>query len=199
MKFSRALTLMLIALAAGCSGPIEVPTDYPEPIVEPLPYRVGYLIDFDFRNYNYTDEDNRKISFPLGPQQTALFENVFGAVFAQAESVESLETSGFDLLLQPKLIEYAFLSPEDTASKFYSASMKYQVRIYASDGSLLGYWPMVAYGKSRDRLLKGNESLAEATALALRDTAAALSTRFRAAIEKRAWQQSDPEPQDAST
>ncbi len=192
-RFRHCLTVLAVTALCACAGPVEVTSEYPAPIVEPLPYRVGYLLDFDFRNYQFTDQDNKKISFSLGPQQSALFENVLSAVFAQAQPVESIEASGFDLLLQPKLVEYAYLSPEDTASKFYAASMKYQVRIYDANGSLLGYWPLVAYGKSRDRLLKGNESLAEATSLALRDAAAALSTRFRAAVEKQDWQQDDGE------
>lgn len=185
---------ILVSGVAGCAGTVTVTDQFPVPVVDPLPYRVGYLLDEEFSSYVHANEDD-KVSFELGPQQSQLYRDTFEAIFTEAVPLDQLAAPGLDLVLEPKLIEYAYLTPDDNGTKFFSASMKYQVRIYSADGKLLGYWPFVAFGKSRTKFMNRNEALGEATSLALRDAAAALVTRFRQAIEKEQWREGDPEEQ----
>ncbi len=200
-QFSLPATLFLaIIVLTGCAGTVTVSDSYPTPVVDPLPYSVGYVIDNEFRNYTYVDEDN-KLDFALGPQQSALYAQVFEAIFERATEVSDKSEQSFDLLLEPRLVEYGYLSPEDSASKFFAASMKYQIRIFDSNGDALGYWQFTAYGKSRTKLLGRNQALGEATSTALRDAAAAIVTRFRAAVEKQDWtkEQTEDTESDAQT
>ena len=112
-------------------------------------------------------------------------------MFVQAITLTTPDASSagvdVDLVIEPMLQEYAYLSPIETATDFYAVSLKYQIRIYSPDGVIIGYWPLVAFGKSRTRLLNKNESLGDATTMALRDVAAAMVSQFRTIVEKQAW------------
>ena len=187
-NLSRALLLTL--LLSACAGQVIVSQEFPEPIAVPLPQRVGVYYSPEFLAYVYQDEES-KISFELGSKQHSLFGKVFDALFLQAFAVTTIETAAsgpdVDLVVEPVLQEYAFLSPVETATDFYSVSLKYQIRIYSPDGTIIGYWPLVAFGKSRTRLLNKNESLGDATTMALRDVAAAMVSQFRNIVEKEEW------------
>ena len=176
-------------LLGGCGGEVLIRESFPEPVVEPLPYRVGVYFNPGFRDFHYEDADSG-ISFELGSKQAALFRTVFEALFLQAIPVASTSGEGatdLDLVLEPVLEEYAFLAPGETATNFFAVSLKYQVRLYSGSGDLIGYWPFVAYGKNRTQLINRNESLGDATTRALRDAAAALVSQFRRVVEHEEW------------
>ena len=187
---TRLQLLLVLLLLSGCAGQVIVSQEFPEPIAVPLPQRVGVYYNPEFLGYNYSDEDSR-IKFELGSKQRSLFGKVFDAMFLQAIPLSNVDatTSGFnvDLVIEPMLQEFAFLSPIETATDFYAVSLKYQIRIYSPDGAIVGYWPLVAFGKSRTRLVNKNESLGDATTMALRDVAAAMVSQFRNIVEKEGW------------
>lgn len=186
----RALLPGAALLLTACAGEVIVRDTFPDPIVEPLPYRVGVLFSPQFQNYVYSNEDSG-ISFELGSKQTALYRTVFDAMFLQTVPVTDVRNGGsevpLDLVVEPVLEEYAFLAPAETATDFFAVSLKYQVRLYSGDGDLIGYWPFVAYGKNRSKLLNRNESLGDATSRALRDAAAALVSQFREVVLNEQW------------
>lgn len=190
-KLTTLLQLLLTALMlSACAGQVIISQEFPEPIAIPLPQRIGVYYNPEFLGYNYSDEDSR-IKFELGSKQRSLFGKVFDAMFLQAIPVATVDAEAagvnVDLVIEPMLQEYAFLSPTETATDFYSVSLKYQIRIYSPDGTIIGYWPLVAFGKSRTRMLNKNESLGDATTMALRDVAAAMVSQFRNIVEKEEW------------
>lgn len=191
MAFKTSLiALGFAALVAGCGGGGLVPleTTFPAPVVEQLPLQVGLLYGDQFRGFEYND-DETKWRVPLGADQTRLFDNVFRAMFAQTTevSVKNIDDSSLDAILEPVLDEYAFITPRETGTGFYAVSMKYRIKIYRPGGDYVGHFPMVAYGKSRSGLMNKGASLGEATTMALRDAAAALSTQFREEFSKEGW------------
>lgn len=194
MNLAPAFRPAVVGIAAlftliGCSGTVTVTDQFPDPLVEPLPLRVGLFMSPEFRGYVHEDDDVG-VKFELGSKQSALYRTVFDSLFLQA-----IEVSGhggdadLDLVIEPVLEEYAFLSPAETATNFYAVSLKYQMRLYSGDGELIGYWPFVAYGKNRTQMINKFESLGDATSLALRDAAAALVTQFRDVLVSRQWDQ----------
>lgn len=195
-KLARIACLIFAAglLCACAGGTITVENQYPEPIVDPLPYAVGVYMSPAFRTYVYEHEEG-KVEFELGSKQTALFTTVLGAMFERMEVlgdvVQGAQGGRFDLILEPVLEEYGYLAPAEMASEFYAVSIKYHVRVYSGDGTLVGYWPMVAYGKNRTGLIDNKASLGDATTMALRDAAAAMVSQFRDVIEKRQWKAPD--------
>lgn len=180
-------------LLVGCAGEVLVRESFPEPVVEPLPFRVGVYLSPSFQDFVY-DDDDAGITFELGSKQSALYRTVFDAMFLQTVPVSSIDGDGadgarLDLVLEPVLEEYAFLAPAETATEFFAVSLKYQVRMYSGNGELIGYWPFIAYGKNRGKLIGQNESLGDATSRALRDAAAALVSEFRSVVENEEWKQ----------
>ncbi|MEM7707390.1 MAG: hypothetical protein AAF358_17660 [Pseudomonadota bacterium] len=187
----RLLFALLMALTlAGCAGTVVIEQEFPEPVVQPLPFSAGIYYSPQFSQYVYTEEEG-KLTFELGTKQQAVYDKIFGALFEQTIAVPSPDQDnssyGVDLVLEPVLEEYAFLSPAETATNFYAVSMKYQIRLYSDQGTIVGYWPFVAYGKDRKRFVNGNQSLGEATTLALRDAAAAMVSQFKGVVEKQQW------------
>ncbi len=185
-----ALSLFLITILASCGGKIIVADSYPLPVVDPLPYRAGIYMSPEFRNYVHVDED-AKLNLELGSKQSALYDQIFQAMFSETRSLNSLTATdidqNLDIIIEPALQEYAFLSPVDTATHFYAVSMKYQIRLYSESGELIGYWPFVAYGKDRKSFGSGKAALGEATTSALRDAAAAMSSQFHDVVENERW------------
>ncbi|MDX1571435.1 MAG: hypothetical protein R3200_13195 [Xanthomonadales bacterium] len=186
----RNFLLASVLLLGGCAGEVIVRDTFPTPVVEPVPYRVGVYYSPRFQGYVYDNEENG-VSFELGSKQTALYRTVFEAMFLQTIPVNSTEGSAsygdLDLILEPVLEEYAFLAPSETATDFFAVSLKYQIRLYSGSGDLIGYWPFVAYGKNRTKLVNKNESLGDATSRALRDAAAALVSQFRTVVITEQW------------
>ena len=180
---------LLVILVTACSGQVVIRQDFPSPLVAPLPYRVGIYFSPEFEQYVYADEES-DLNFELGNVQMNLYRQVFGALFLQAVPVAAIEHQSdyeLDLIIEPVLQEYAYLAPIETATDFYAVSLKYQIRLYSTEGDLIGYWPFVAYGKDRKQLIRNNESLGQATTVALRDAAAALVTQFREVVEQETW------------
>ncbi len=186
------LGAVLGALGACAGGPVPIETTFPQPVVDPLPYRVGVFYSPEFNNYVYTDEEG-KVEFELGSKQRAVYDRVFQAMFADTVALTSIDgpprPEPLDVVLEPVLDEYGFLTPAETATKFYSVSLKYHIRLYQDDGTLIGYWPFVAYGKDRKGFGNNNVSLGEATTLALRDAAAAIISQFGGVLKEQRWKQ----------
>ncbi|MDJ0656834.1 MAG: hypothetical protein QNJ40_21920 [Xanthomonadales bacterium] len=188
VRLAGALLVPLMLM--GCAGQVVIESKFPTPVVEPLPYQVGVYYAPEFTGYIYSDDES-KLEFELGSKQTAVYDKIFASMFQRAVLVGSVETpqaeNQLDLLVEPVLQEYAFLSPGETATNFYSVSMKYQIRLYGEGGTIIGYWPFVAYGKDRKQFVNSNVSLGEATTLALRDAAAAMVSQFRTVVEQEQW------------
>ncbi len=182
--------LLAALMLAGCAGTVVIESEFPEPVVKAMPFSAGIYYSPEFKEYIYKEEEG-KLEFELGTKQLAVYDKIFGALFEQTINVPSADGDnsafGVDLVLEPVLEEYAFLSPQETATNFYAVSMKYQIRLYSDQGTIVGYWPFVAYGKDRKKFVNGNQSLGEATTLALRDAAAAMVSQFKGVVEKEQW------------
>jgi len=194
------LTGVLIGLSA-CGGTVAIRDYFPDPVVAPLPYQVGVYYSPEFSSYRYHNEED-KVNFELGSKQVRLFDKVFAAMFTSRTAVSDPDSGQaqqqLDLILVPVLDEYAFLSPAETATNFYTVSIKYHIRVYSADNQIIGYWPFVAYGKNRSGSMSGLEPLGDATVTALRDAAAALVTQFRRAVETEDWRLPGESKQETS-
>ncbi len=192
------IALFLLLLLAGCGGKVIIDDHFPQPVVAPLPYRVGIYYPPEFSNYQYQDEESR-LTFQLGQRQKMLFEQVFEAMFLQKVVLTSAvaDADDLDLILSPKLTQYAFLTPTETATEFFAVSIKYQIQLFNPEGEMIAFWPMVAYGKSRTKMINKNESLGEATSVALRDAAAAMVSQFHTVLAKEEWRSASADQPEA--
>ncbi len=96
-----------------------------------------------------------------------------------------------DGILVPSIDEVQFAIPDQTGGEFYEVWIRYRMRLFAADGSVLGDWPVIGYGKANQRnfgsMDQTETGLNEATIWALRDAAAWLSFQFRDQSEVQSW------------
>jgi hypothetical protein len=73
------------------------------------------------------------------------------------------------------------VTPADSGTQAYAASLKYTVRLYSPRGELVDSWTFTGYGSRASSSFpgKGDDALKAATASAMRDAAAKLVAEFK--------------------
>lgn len=172
--------------AAGCaSSSVTVSPNFPTPLIEPLPLRIGLILDDELRQYEHFEELPRQASWTirLGDANIAFLAPLFDQMFRETSSVTE---SGFaqalgslDGVIRPTLEAFEFEVPTSTDGneQFVEVWMQYNLELYDRNGELVIDWPVSGYGKaamgrSRER------SLSDAATIAMRDVGAAILTRF---------------------
>ena len=184
----RALAFGL-ALLAGCTPTrFETRSDVPAPLIDKMPVAVGVHLPLEFREKVYEEKrpaGGGRYAIGLGKAQSAGLMRVLEAMFDRVEVVTSLtgagrEAPGIRGVLQPVLDDYAFVTPADSGTQVYAASLRYTIRLYTPQGQLLEAWTFTGYGSQAGSAFpgKGDEALEAATRLALRDAAAKLAAEF---------------------
>lgn len=190
-------------LLGACSSNVVVrpPADFPQPLVEPLPLRLGVHYSDEFRNYSYqrpgrqtNEKRNRqsKLTIDIGEAQTRLMETVFNGLFASVKpvDVESLgqPSDDFDIMLVPEVVDFQFSTPRITKVNVYEIWIKYRFTFQAADGEEIASWVLPVYGKTPTKFLKSKEQAINlATLVALRDCGAAFITGFGKVPQIRDW------------
>lgn len=95
--------------------------------------------------------------------------------------------AGVDVIIQPELESYEFSIPTDWNTNSYTVWITYRMNMYEPGGRLIASWPVRAYGQSRHQAFNADESLADATEMAMRDAGAYLSVYFREEPKVREW------------
>lgn len=197
-RSARGLTLAaMLALLQGCAGgaSVAIEGDFPTPLVAPLPVDVGLVLEAPLVEFVYEEEIE---TFGLwrveaGTMQPALFRTVVGAMFRRMEEFDSLAAaSGVAGVIVPEIADFQISIPERTRSDFYEVWIKYVIRLYDADGTLVVEWPLTAYGKaSRENygMLQSSKEpgMRDATMIALRDAGAFLALRFAEVPEVKEW------------
>ncbi len=191
----RAAPLALAGVvAAGCTATASIPADFPTPLVDPLPIRVGVRYGEQFLTYQHREQipSDREWVVELGDANVALFDTVLDSMFESTESVNEeagriAAVAGLDAVIEPELESYEFSVPLETGDAFYSVWMTYRMRLFSAEGRLIAEWPVRAYGKSRYKILDSDQSLAQATIMAMRDAGAELALQFATQPRIREW------------
>lgn len=172
-------------LLTGCAQSIVVDTDFPQPLVEPLPLKVGVHYDLALTEYNYTEElpSDATWSFTLGEANTKLFDGAFAALFEQTVPVEDPggtgdPYSGLNAVIEPSLEAFEFSLPRQSRSEQYSVWIRYRLNVYHPDGTRITGWPISAYGQSDSRTFGKSQAMEQATINALRDAFASIVIGF---------------------
>lgn len=192
---ARWIAAGLMAVTAGaCARFVPVHGTTPAPLVEALPISVAVFYDEGFLTATHRAERHRERPWivQFGEVNAELFDDVFRNMFERAERIEELPGEGgvvpnVDAILEPRIEEYALLTPDDSGLNYYAASIKYRIHLYAPDGSLIESWDVNAYGKSPVRLFRDEAALRKASMLAIRDAAASLALEFDDQQRVQAW------------
>ena len=148
----------------------------------------------EFKNFKYIRDSYQGTDWyiELGFPSVQLFDQIFGSMF---ESVEQLKSRPDEMspalhvnaIAAPKINDFAMLAPDDSALEFFSVSFKYQIDFLTPEGNLIHTWSFVAYGKARWHFFDEDESVREATMMALRDAAATLALDYHKQVPFIDW------------
>ncbi len=191
---SRALrmpiaALLAVLLAACAPTRFETQSDIPQPLIEKIPITVGVHMPLEFTAKVYEEKregGGGEYSIGLGKAQAAGFMRILNAMFNRVVPVASpRDAAATDPeirgVLEPVLDDYAFVTPADSGTQAYAASLRYTIRLYSPQGELAESWTFTGYGSQPASQFpgKGDEALAAATRLAMRDAGAKLAAEFR--------------------
>ncbi len=179
--YALAGTLLLALTGCATTEPyyIDVDSEIPDPLIEPVPITVGVHYTPEFSAFQPEEEsllgDVYVIRF--GDLQQRYFHAMLEAAFERvvitdSADPEAIKRNAVDVFVVPRAENFSFLTPEESGSKFFAVSMRHYIEFYRADGSPFGTWEINSYGRSRDSFAAKNTRLAEeACRDAMRDMA----------------------------
>jgi hypothetical protein len=182
-----AVFLVSVLLLSACSKTVVIQGAVPTPLVSQIPLRLGIYYSDNFKNFSYQEslKSEGNWTIELGQQNVLFFRELFTTLFLEVIEVdeeqlsaEAIQALGLDGVLVPEIEDYGFLTPGISGLKFYSASVKYNLRLLNEQASVTGEWPVVGYGKSEGGTFQGGEAVNSATLLAIRDGGARIAIDF---------------------
>jgi len=212
------LSLSLLLSACGANQ-VVVQSQFPKPVLDPLPVKVGVFLSEEFKTHTFVDDPaertERSWVVETGAAQVTLWQSILTHLFEQVvyldalpenldeeEDVGSTESSAelprIDAILIPTIADLQYAIPAQTNSKVYEIWLKYDVTLNNPDMSPISEWSMTAYGKTPEAFMLGAQEAVEAAAVvALRDAGANFAVNFPKVPAVQTWLQKnriDAEP-----
>ncbi len=188
------LGVLAVIYLVGCTSVVTVEADFPVPLVEPLPVRVGLIFDEALTDYEYFEEIPQQATWTiyLGTANEFMLNRLFDTMFLETRPVDQMPLTSTDLfrldgVLWPQLEKFEFEVPIIKRDEFVEVWMQYRLRLYEPDGALVVEWPVSGYGKAE--LGNREAALHQATVVAMREVGAAISTRFAEQPQVEYWLQ----------
>lgn len=184
---------LMAALAWGCASSVVVDTEFPTPLVEPLPVRMGLIFPEELYNFIHSEAIPQQSTWTidLGDANIAMLEPLFNSMFAETlnlgdQPAGQVDLSQVDGVLRPVLEKFEFDVPIGERDEFVEVWMQYKLTLYEPDGEVVTEWPVSGYGKAE---LDGKRELAvqRAAIVAMREVGAAISTQFAAQPDVYYW------------
>ena len=201
MRISRhgsVITSLVGVLAGtylvGCASVVTVEANFPPPLVEPLPVRVGLIFDAELTGYEYFEKIPQQATWTihLGAANELMLGGLFDTMFLETRAVDEIPLTPPDIfrldgVLRPRLEKFEFEVPIVKRDEFVEVWMQYRLTLYEPDGSVIADWPVSGYGKAE--LGNSKETLNRATIVAMREVGAAISTQFAEQPQIEYWLQ----------
>jgi len=187
---------LLLLLLVGCGGAnVVVESDFPEPLVEPLPLHMGVYYSPEFLQYSHIEQKNEQSAehqITTGPSQVKLFDRLFNQFFVKTTPLRRLPSAEHPApvtaVIMPQVEELQFTVPQDTRREVFEVWIKYKISLLSPAGDLLMEWPLAAYGKTPVAFMKSrDEALEQAGIVALRDAGAHFTISFTRLPKIQRW------------
>ena len=187
-RIAATAVLSVIAIVGCTPTRFETTADVPAPLIDKIPITIGVHLPLEFREKVYEEkrQGSGEYKIGLGKAQSAGFMRILDAMFAKVVTVNSpSDAAAVDPtirgVLEPMLEEFAFVTPLDSGTPTYAASLRYTIKLYSPKGELAESWTFTGYGSQPASSFpgKGDDALQAATRLAMRDAAAKLAAEFR--------------------
>lgn len=170
---------------AGCGGvQVKPGVTLPTPLVDRIPARAAVYYPKELRERVHSEERrNIKYSIALGGASVATIDKGMDALFqdvarvADREAIPALQPAA-RLGIVPWLDEYSFVTPQETASKDYSVTIRYRFELLDPRGATVDELTLTGFGNAPQAQLSASSPLTAATQLALRDLMAKFVVDF---------------------
>lgn len=192
----KNLLILLILVLAGCSTNVLVQGRVPTPLVATAPLKVGVYYSPEFSHYRHeeTIDNDGTYKIDFGAEDLRFFKKLFGTMFRSVvelkempANAQQIQAKGLDGVLVPEIRKYGFLTPQISGLNFYSASIRYHLKLYDRTGRQVADWGLVGYGKSEGSAFSADKALARATLQAIRDAGARIAIDIPADPAFQAW------------
>lgn len=189
----RLLPLALLAMVACGGASVSVPPTLPVPLVQQIPLNMGVYLSDELRGYVFQESlESGDWRIEFGPAQQLMFDNLLAGMFQRSQPVADPSAPGGEVhgVLVPSIEEVQFSTPEQTRTDYFEVWVRYRFQLHDRDGTLVGEWPLTAYGKanSRNYGMNSREPALQAAALAaMRDAMAFFTVQFRTVPPVQTW------------
>jgi len=193
MKNTLLFISTIIIVIFGCMKPNNIEINeidtYPQPLIEPLPIKVGVYYGNDFGTF----ETTQKVETPeggffidkikMGKANIALFDYILPHVFKEVTLVQhfsedSEDMKNVDLIIKPIIHKYSY-------NNFYTASpiessicIIYEISFYSPGGESIRPWLIEGNGSKLVHVKIEIPHVIELTQMAMREVAAKFITDF---------------------
>jgi hypothetical protein len=176
---------VLAAMSALCAcGDVNVAAnaEFPKPLVEPLPLRLGVYYSDEFSAYQHAEERwGVEWKVELGQFHVTMADKLFDAAFRDTVKLKAPadgQTSDVRAVVEPRIEQYSFITPRDTGAKYYAVTIKYRLNVFAPDGRLADSLTFTGYGSAVSSGMTSTKPMLIATRKAMRDAAAKFLVQF---------------------
>lgn len=159
------------------------PPTIPAPLVNKIPVSVGLRMPDNFDSFVHEESvyGQENWSIDLGASNRALFTQLFGHMFNSVTVLgesDDPKLMDLDALIEPSIDAFEFSTPSQSRTEAFAVWIRYRLKVYDSEGTLISNWPVAAYGKSQTSSVSKDEALRRAAVLAMRDAAALMIMKF---------------------
>src|SRR6186713_804693 len=179
-----AFTTGLLVLGGCAKVAVRPEGDLPRPLIVATPARVGVVVTPEAGNYTHK-ESRASVDYEaeLGPSHKHLVEEIFKAEFTDAKVFDSVDAArvapGLMAIFEPRIEQFSFANAKETGGVYCAVTIRYNIAIYAPDGSLVDNLTLTGYGSGpAPKIGNGEEELGIAAYAAMRDAAAKFLTQF---------------------
>ncbi len=181
--------IVSLVFITGCARSVTVLSDFPEPVVEPLPLAIGIRYPAELAEYVHVEDPmmDTEWTIRLGEANMKMFRVLFASMFDEIVELEGTAAGegaeGVDAIIEPRLEELEFTVPRQSGNDQYTVWLRYNLRILSPEGKLIGDWRITAYGQEDEGSMGtgAEDSMKEAAITALRDVAASIIIGFTSA------------------
>jgi hypothetical protein len=184
MNRTALFALLSAGILGGCASNVTLKTPtIPAPLIEKIPVTVGLRMPADFEHYVHQESvyGREEWSIDLGRSNAALFTQLFNYMFRSVTVLgadDSPQLMDIDALIEPSIDAFEFSTPTQSNTDSFAVWIRYRLKVYDRDGSLVSNWPVSAYGKSQTSTMGNSDALRRAAILAMRDAAALMIMKF---------------------
>jgi len=197
-RWRQAALLTALCAVAGCTTtsiavPTE-PTQFPIPVLDKVPLVMGLNLPDELLSYEFREDlgDAGEFVIEIGDAQRPMFENLLTGMFDGYVLAPdpSAAPAGAAAVLVPRIAEMQFSTPQQTRTDYFEVWIRYQFQLYGRDGTVVGEWPLTAYGKANTQnylLGAPSPALTQAALNACRDAMAFFTVQFRTVPAVQKW------------